>query len=91
MDAIEAIIDNAQEAFGTDPHLVSVRPVYKFGDAMRKQALSKVRVKVQPGGHVAHLRVHVQETERMLVLLSAMSSTALGGSDQFRDGSCDLS
>ena len=54
------------------------RPAYKFGDTKRKQALSKVRVKVQPGGHVAHVHVHAQETEGVPVLSSAKSLTALG-------------
>ena len=58
VEATEAIIDKSQEAFGADHDWVSVdtndRPVYKFGDAERKQAVSKVRAKVQPGGHVAH-------------------------------------
>ena len=58
------------------------RPVYKLDDVKRKQALSKVRVKVQPGGHVAHLHVHAQEKEGAPVLLSAKS---------LRDGSCDRS
>ena len=60
MEAIEAMIDNSQEAFGDDHDWVSVdindRPVYKFGDAKRKQALSKVKVKVKPAGHIAHLK-----------------------------------
>ena len=51
METIEAIIDKSQEAFGADHDLVSVdtndRPVYKFGDANRKQVLSWVEVKVQ--------------------------------------------
>ena len=47
------------------------RPVYKFDDAKRKQALAKVRVEVQPGGHVAHLHVLAEETEGVPVLLSA--------------------
>ena len=54
------------------------RPVYNIGDAKRKRALSKVNVKVQPGGHVAHIHVHAQETEGMPVLLSAKSLTASG-------------
>ena len=69
------LIDKSQGAFGTDHDWVSVdtndQPVYKFGDAKRKGALSKVKVKVQPGGHVAHLHVHAQETEGVLVLLCA--------------------
>ena len=48
----------SHEAFGADHACLSVdtndRPVYKFGDAKRKQALSMVNVEVQPGGHVAH-------------------------------------
>ena len=52
VEAIEAIIDKSQEAFGNDHGWVSVdvndRPIYKFGDANRKQALSKVKVKVSP-------------------------------------------
>ena len=78
--AIEAIIDKSQEAFGADHDWVSVdtndQPVYEIGDAKRKQALSKVRVEVQPGGHVAHLHVHAQETEGVPVLLSAKALTA---------------
>ena len=66
------------------------RPVCQLGDANRKQALTMVRVKVQLGGHVAHLHVHAQETEGVLVLLSSKSLTALC-SDQLRDGSRDLS
>ena len=46
VEAIEGIIDKSLEAFGTDHDWVSVstndRSVYKFGDAKRKQALSKV-------------------------------------------------
>ena len=42
-------MDKSQEAFGADPDWVSVdtndRPVYKFGDAKRKQVLSKAKVK----------------------------------------------
>ena len=55
-----------------------------FGDANRKQALSKVKVKVSPGGLLGHL--NAQETEGVPVLLTAKSLTALGASDQFRDG-----
>ena len=55
------------------------RPVHKYGDGKRKQALSKVRMKVQPGGqHVPHLKVHVRETGRVPVLLSAKSLATLG-------------
>ena len=68
VEAIEAVIDKSQEAFGADHDWVSVdtndRSVYNFGDAKRKQALFKVRVKVQPGGHVAHLHVHAKENGR---------------------------
>ena len=75
VEALEAIIDNSQEAFGADHDWVSVaindRPVYKFSNAKHKQALSMVRAKVQPGGHVAHPHVHAQETEGVLVLMSA--------------------
>ena len=89
-----AVINKAQEAFGTDHDWVSVdtndRPVYKFGDAKRKQALSKVKVKVQPGGHVAHLHVHAQETEGVPVLLLAKVTHCNVSSHQLRDGSCDL-
>ena len=88
--AIEAIIDISQEAFGADHDWVSVdtndRPVYNFGDAKRKQALSKVKVKVQPGGHVAHVHVHAQETEGVPVLWSAKSLTALGAVINFETG-----
>ena len=95
VEAMEAIIDKSQEAFGNDDDWVSVdvydRPVNKIGDAHRKQALSKVKVKVSPGGHVGHLNVHAQETEGVPVLLSAKSLTAFGSSDQLRDGSSDLS
>ena len=62
------------------------RLVYKFGDAMRKQALFKVRVKVQPGGHVARLHVYAQETEGVPVLLSVKSLTALGAVINFETG-----
>ena len=73
----------SEEALGADRDWVSVgtndRPVYKLGDAKRKRALSKATVKVQPGGHVAHLHVHVQGTEGvLLVLLLAKSLNALG-------------
>ena len=48
VEATEAIIDKPPEACGTDHDWVSVdtndRLVYKFGDAKRKQALSKVKV-----------------------------------------------
>ena len=58
VEANEAIVDKSQEAFGTDHDWVSVdsndRPLYKFGDARRKPALSKIKVTVQTGGHVAH-------------------------------------
>ena len=77
-----AIIDKSQEAFGTDHGWVSVdtndRPVYKFGVAKRKQALSKVKVKVQPGGHVARYMCMPRKTEGMPALLSAKALTALG-------------
>ena len=62
------------------------RPVYKFGDAKRKQSLSKVKVKVQPGSHVAHLNVHAQETEGVPVLLSVNSVMALGAVIIFETG-----
>ena len=88
--AIQAILDTAQEAFGTDHDWFSVdtndRPVSKFGETKRKQALYKVRVKVQPGRHVAHLHVYAQETERVPVLLSAKSPTALGAVINFEMG-----
>ena len=58
--------------------------MHKFGDAKREQALSKVNVKVQPGGRVAHLHVHAQETEGVLVLLSAKSLTSLEQSSTSR-------
>ena len=67
----------------------SDRPVYNIGDAKRKRALSKVNVKVQPGGHVAHIHVHVQETEGMLALFSAQVTHCIGSSHQLRDGSCE--
>ena len=90
VDAIHAIFDKSQEAFGTDHDWVSVdtndRPVYKFGDAKRKQALSEVRVRVQPRGHVAHLHVHAHETEGVFVLFSAKSLTALGAVIDFETG-----
>ena len=85
-----AIVDKSQEAFGTDHGWVFVdtthRPVYKFGVAKRKQSVSKVKVKVQPGNRLAHLRVHAQETEGMPVLLSAKSPTALGAVINFETG-----
>ena len=62
------------------------QPVYKIGDAKRKQELSKVRVEVQPGGHVAHLHAHAQETEGVPVSLSAKSLTALGTMINFETG-----
>ena len=90
VEAIEAIIDKSQEAFGTDHDWLSVhtndQPVYKFGDAKRKQALSKDEVQGQPGGHVAYLHVHVQETEGVPELLSAKSLTALGAVINFETG-----
>ena len=90
VEAIEIVVDRSQEAFGSNHDWVSVdtkdRPEYKFGDAKRKQALSKVKVKVQPGGHVAHLHVHAEETEGVLVLLSAKSLTALGAVINFETG-----
>ena len=90
VEAIEAIIDKSQQAFGNDHDWVSVdvkdRPVYKFGDANRQQALSKVKVKVSPGGYVGHLNVHAQETEGVPVLLSAKSLTALGAVINFETG-----
>ena len=95
VEAIEAIIDKSQEAFGNDHDWVSVdcndRPIYKFGDANRQQALSKVKVKVSPGGYVGHLNVHAQETEGVPVLLSAKSLTALGAVINFETGPSDLS
>ena len=93
VEVIEAIIDKSQEALGADHDWVSVdvndRPVYMLGDAKRKQALSKARVKVQLEGHMAHLHVPAQETEGGLVPLSAKSR--IGSGDRIRDGSCDLS
>ena len=80
VEAIEAILDISQEAFGADHDWVSVdtddRPVYMCGDARRKQALSKVKVKVQPGRHVTHLHVHAQETE--LVVCKSLSAQGAG-------------
>ena len=50
VEAIEVIIDKSQETLGAEHYWVSVdtsdRPAYKFGDAKRKQAVSKVRMKV---------------------------------------------
>ena len=90
VEAIEAILDKSPEAFEADHDWVSVdtkdQPVYKIGDAKREQALSKVRVKVQPGGHVAHLHAHAQETEGVPVSLSAKSLTALGTMIKFETG-----
>ena len=43
---------------------------------MPNKRLSKVNVEVQPGGHVARTHVHAQETEGVLVPLSAKSVTA---------------
>ena len=90
VEAIEAIIVKSQDAFGADHDWVLVDtnhgPVYKFGDAKRKQALPEVRAKVQPGGHVAHLHVHAQETEEVPVLLSAKSLSALGVVINFETG-----
>ena len=43
-------------------------------------------MKVQPGGHVAHLHVHAQETEGVPVLWSAKSLTALGAVINFETG-----
>ena len=81
-EPIEAITDKSQEAFGAVHDWACVdtndRSMYKFGDARRKQALSQVRVKAQPGRHVAHLHVHAQETEGVPVLFSARSLSALG-------------
>ena len=66
----EAIIDKSQEAFGADHDWVSVdtndRPGCKFGDAKRKQALPKVRMKVQPGGHVAFFLCMPRERKECL-------------------------
>ena len=62
------------------------RPVYNFGDAKRKRALSKVNVKVQPRSHVAHVHVHAQETDGVLVVLSAQSPTASGAVINFETG-----
>ena len=45
MEAVEAIKNKAQERYGPNPEVVAVdtndRPVYKYGDARRMQALSK--------------------------------------------------
>ena len=83
--SVESIIDHSQEACEADPDWVSVDtndwPVYKFGDAKRKQALSKVRVKEQPGGHVAHLHLHAQET-----LLSAKSLSTRRAANNIETG-----
>ena len=57
----------------------------KFGDAKRKQALSQVKVKVQPGGDVAQLH-YAQGTDAVPVLLSAKSLTALGAIINFEIG-----
>ena len=80
VEAIEAPVDKSQEVFGTAHDWVSVdindRPVHNFGVAKRKQALSKVKVQVQPGGHVTHL----------LALLSAKSLTALRAVINFETG-----
>ena len=88
--SVEAIIDKSQEAFEADSDLVSVDtkdwPVYKFGDDMRKQAMSKIRVKVQPGGHAAHLYVHAQETEGVPLLLSAKSLSTWRATINFETG-----
>ena len=52
------LLTNRKKAFGADHSWVSVdtndRPVYKFGDAKRKQPL----VQGQSEGHVTHLHVH---------------------------------
>ena len=82
MEPIEAIIDKSEEDFRMDPDWVSVdindRPVYKFGDAKRKEALSKVRV--------AHLHVYAQVIEGVRVLSSAKSLNALGAVINFETG-----
>ena len=88
VEAIEAILDTTQEGFGTDPDWVSVdtndRPAYKFGDTKRKQALSKVQMKVQPGGHVAHFLGHAQETKRSACAVVCQVTDRVGCSDQRR-------
>ena len=63
------------------------RPVYKFGDAKRKQALSMVNVEVQPGGPRGTLTCALRPGNgRLLVLLSAKSLTALGAVINFETG-----
>ena len=90
--AIEAILDQAQEAFGTDADWVAVdtsdRPVYKYGDGKHKQGLSKVRVKVQPGGqNVAHQPLHAHERKRVPVLsVVCQLNGCAGSSGQLLDG-----
>ena len=88
--SMEAIIDKSQEAFEADPVWASVDTkdwlVYKFGDDKRKQAMSKIRVKVQPGGHAAPPFVNAQETEGVPLLLSAKSLSTRRAAINFETG-----
>ena len=56
--------------------------MHKYGDVQWTQAVPKVRVEVQPEGHMAHTYVHGQETERVTVLLSAVRGVRGGQSVQ---------
>ena len=88
--SVEAIIDKSLEAFEADPDWMSVDTkvwlVYKFGDDKRKHTMSKIRVKVQPGGHAAHLHVYAQETEGVPVMLSAKSLSTRRAASNFETG-----
>ena len=54
VEAIEAAIDRSHKMYGEDEECVSVdttdRPTYKFGNANKQHVLSKVTVRVKPGG-----------------------------------------
>ena len=91
VEAVEAIIDRAQRMFGNDEECVSVdtqdRPVYKFGDAKKQKVLSKVTVRVKPGGEKSgNLQVHAHEAKGVPVLLSSKSLASLGAIVNFATG-----
>ena len=95
VDAIEAIIDKSQEAFGTDHDWVSVdtkcRPVYKFGDAKRKQALSKGQSESATCKTRGTFTCACSGNGRCACTVACQLIYRIESRDQLRNGSCDLS
>ena len=91
VEAIEAAIDRSHKMYGEDEECVSVdttdRPTYKFGNANKQQVLSKVTVRVKPGGEKpGDLNVHAHDAKGVPILLSAKALRSLGAIVNFATG-----